>query len=197
MTLKATFLDGSTGQTNKLLEAWELGRKFVLPAYHNITPENAITVSTTSPHVTIANAGTNAFLQVGYTIKYLVSGTEYTGTVASPLTLGSTFDLTVAPSVSASAKSMTYSSPFPSAYATLVGELQAKAASGESKFSISIPTTDNPHYLRLNGTYLQTYLAGIYSALNSEGIFSTYEVALSLDLTDSTTVKIKFAFSLC
>jgi hypothetical protein len=79
----------------------------------------------------------------------------------------------------------------------LVSELQARASSGESRFSISIVTSDNPAYLRLNGTYLQAYLAGVYYALSSEGIFSTYEVKLSLDLTDSANVKIKFEFVFC
>lgn len=197
MSLKTTFLTSPTGQVNKLLEAWELGRKFILPQHYNKSPEDAVSISTTSPHITLANAGSNAFIGSGYAIKYSVSGTEYAHTVSPTVVPGSTFDLTVAPTVSASAKTLTYSSLYPTAYGLLVSELQARASSGESKFSISIVTSDNPAYLRLNGTYLQAYLAGIYYALSSEGIFSTYEVKLSLDLTDSANVKIKFEFIFC
>jgi hypothetical protein len=56
-------------------------------------------------------------------------------------------------------------------------------------------TTDNPTYLRLKGNYLNAYFAGIYYALDQEGIFNTYEVNLALDTSDTVITKVTFNFS--
>lgn len=78
--------------------------------------------------------------------------------------------------------------------AALTTELQAAAAAGKKTFTVTIATADSPEYLRLNGLFAQTYLAGITSGLASEDIYS-YECAPTLNLTDSVTVKIDFKFT--
>jgi hypothetical protein len=194
-TLKSLYLDGSNGLNKKLSDAFDLGRRFILPQYEDIVLEDAVDISTTSPMFTIANSGSNAAILAGYKVKYLDGGTESELIVASPVTVGSTFDTTVAPSGALTAKSLTYSSPRPASYATLLQGLQAAAAAGKSVFTVLVTTTDNPTYLRLKGNYLNAYFAGIYYALDKEGIFNTYEVSLALDVSDTTTTKVAFNFS--
>lgn len=195
-TLKSIYLEGATGLTAKLNEAYDYGRRFIQPQYYNVVLEDAVNIATSSPMFTIQNAGSNAPIIAGYTVKYKSSGSEVELVVASPVVAGSTFNTTVAPAGALSAKSLSYSSPRPSSYTTLASEMAAAAAKGQSKFTVSIETVDNPAYLRLNGNYLNAYLAGIYYALDAEGIFNTYEVTLSLDTSDSIATKIKFSFTL-
>lgn len=194
-TLKSLYLDGANGLNKKLSDAFELGRRFILPQYEDVVLENAVDVATTSPMFTIANSGSNASILADYTVKYLNAGQEVELTVASPVVMGSTFDTTVAPSQAATAKSLRYSSPRPASYVTLLQGLQAAAAAGKSVFSVSVTTTDNPTYLRLKGNYLNAYFAGIYYALDKEGIFNTYEVSLALDTSDTSITKVTFNFS--
>jgi hypothetical protein len=194
-TLKSLYLDGANGLNKKLADAFELGRRFILPQYQDITLEDAVDISTTSPMFTIANSGSNASILAGYKVKYVDTGTEVELTVASPVDVGSTFDTTEAPTTALTSKSLKYSSPRPSSYTTLLQGLQAAAAAGKSVFSLSIETMDNPNYLRLKGNYLNAYFAGIYYALDQEGIFNTYEVSLSLDTSDTTTTKVTFNFT--
>lgn len=194
-TLKSLYLDGSNGLNKKLADAFDLGRRFILPQYEDITLEDAVDIATTSPMFTIANSGSNASILAGYTVRYLDGGNEVELTVASPVTAGSTFDTTVAPSGALTSKSLRYSSPRPATYTTLLQGLQAAAAAGKSVFTVSVTTTDNPTYLRLKGNYLNAYFAGIYYALDKEGIFNTYEVSLSLDTSDTATTKVVFNFS--
>jgi hypothetical protein len=194
-TLKTLYLDGANGLNKKLADAFDLGRRFILPQYDNVVLEDAVDVATTSPMFTIANSGSNASILAGYTVRYLDGGEEVELTVASPVDAGSTFDTTVAPAQAALAKALRYSSPRPSSYSTLLQGLQAAAAAGKSVFSVSIITADNPTYLRLKGNYLNAYFAGIYYALDQEGIFNTYEVKLELDTSDTTTTKVTFNFS--
>lgn len=194
-TLKTLYLDGANGLNKKLADAFDLGRRFILPQYDNIALEDAVDVATTSPMFTIANSGSNAPILANYTVRYLDGGDEVELTVASPVVAGSTFDTTVAPLQAATAKALRYSSPRPSSYNTLLQGLQAAAAAGKSVFSVSVATVDNPTYLRLNGNYLNAYFAGIYYALDQEGIFNTYEVSLALDTSDTMTTKVTFNFS--
>lgn len=194
-TLKSLYLDGANGLNKKLADAFELGRRFILPQYEDVVLEDAVDVATTSPMFTIANSGSNAPILADYTVRYLDGGEEVELTVASPVVAGSTFDTTVAPSQAATAKSLRYSSPRPASYATLLQGLQAAAAAGKSVFSVSVTTTDNPTYLRLKGNYLNAYFAGIYYALDKEGIFNTYEVSLALDTSDTSITKVTFNFS--
>lgn len=194
-TLKSLYLDGANGLNKKLADAFELGRRFVLPQYEEVTLPDAVDVATSSPMFTIANSGSNASILPGYKIKYFDGSDEVELTVASPVVLGSTFDTTTEPPNALMAKSLRYSSPRPGSYTTLLGELQSAASAGKSVFTVSIETLDNPAYLRLKGNYLNAYFAGIYYALDKEGIFNTYEVDLSLDTSDNTITKVVFSFS--
>jgi hypothetical protein len=197
ISLKSQYLDGAAGLNQKLKDAYELGRRFIRPQFDDIPLADAVSISTTSPHFTIANSGSNSVLLAGYSVRYIDGSNEIEKIVASPLTLGSTFDVTVAPSSALSGKSLRYSSPRPSAYTTLQNELAAAAAAGKTKFSVSIETSDNPSYLRLQGNYMNAYFAGIESALAKEGFFPTYEVKLTLDTSDSLATKVKFDFTMC
>jgi hypothetical protein len=194
-TLKSIYLDGASGLSAKLQDAFQRGYNFIMPTLTG-TLENAVTIATSSPHVTIANTGSNSQIQAGFTVSWKESGVDKSGTVASPVVSGSTFDLTVAPASAVSDKSMSFSGPRPASYTQLVGDIQAAAAAGKSDFSVSIETSDNPSYLRLNGNYQNAYFAGILQAMGEEGIFSTYEVKLTLDASDTLSTKVKFSFTL-
>jgi len=160
-TLKSLYLDGANGLNKKLADAFDLGRRFILPQYEDVVLEDAVDISITSPMFTIANSGSNAAILAGYTVKYFDDGAQAELTVASPVVAGSTFDTTDAPAAALTAKSLRYSSPRPTSYTTLLQGLQAAAAAGKSVFSVSVTTMDNPTYLRLNGNYLKAYFAGI------------------------------------
>jgi len=188
-TLKSIYLDGASGLSAKLQDAFQRGYNFIMPTLTG-TLENAVTIAT------IANTGSNSQIQAGFTVSWKESGVDKSGTVASPVVSGSTFDLTVAPASAVSDKSMSFSGPRPASYTQLVGDIQAAAAAGKSDFSVSIETSDNPSYLRLNGNYQNAYFAGILQAMGEEGIFSTYEVKLTLDASDTLSTKVKFSFTL-
>jgi hypothetical protein len=194
-TLKSLYLDGANGLNSKLLSAFELGRRFILPQYDDVTLEDAVDIDTVSPMFTIQNSGSNAPILPGYTVKYLDGGQEVALTVGATVTPGSTFDTTAAPAAALTGKSLRYSSLRPTSYNTLLQQLQAAAAAGKSVFSVVVPTTDNTAYLRLKGTYMKAYFAGIYYALDKEGIFNTYEVALGLDTSDNTITNVVFNFT--
>lgn len=194
-SLKYQFLEGASGLTSKLLEAFELGRRFILPVYDQVTLANAVNISTTSPHFTIANSGSNSAILAGYTIQYNDGSNWVEKTVASPVVAGSTFDVTVAPSAAASNKAIMYSSIYPSSYTTLLNGMLSAAAAGKSTFDVLVDTSDNPTYLRLQGDYMKAYFAGIYYALGQEEIFNTYEIALSLDVSNVSATKVKFSFT--
>jgi len=197
ISLKSQYLEGSAGLTQKLADAFELGRRFIRPQFDDVVLADAVNVSTTAPNITIANSGSNAQILAGYVVRYSVAGVEEERTVASPVVIGSTLNTTVAPSAAATEKSLKFSSPRPVAYTMLANELAAAAASGKTKFSVSIETSDNPSYLRLQGNYMNAYFAGIEFALEKEGFYPTYEVKLSLDTSDTLTTKVKFDFTLC
>jgi hypothetical protein len=196
MSLKTIYLDGASGLSSKLAEAFDLGRRFILPQYDDVAMEDAVSIATSSPHFTLANAGSNTPILAGYTVRWLSGGTLVEKIVASPVTAGSTFDATVAPSAAASGKAIRYSSPRPNSYTSLLADIQAAAAAGKTSFSSLVATVDNPTYLKLNGNYLNAYLAGIYFAMDKEGIYNGYELVLSLDTSDASTTKIKFTFNM-
>ena len=76
----------------------------------------------------------------------------------------------------------------------LTSALQLAASKGQKKFTVTIETSFEPANLRLNGLHLQTYLAGIESALSDEDIYN-YEVTLALNTSLTTTTSIDFIFS--
>jgi hypothetical protein len=197
MTLKSAYVVETTGLYSNLNEVFELGRKFIQPQYFNSSLEDAVTVATSSPHFTVANAGSPTPIAAGYKVKYKASGTEHERTVAS--VSGSTFDVTVAPAGAVSNKAITYTSAAPTSYSTLLTELINAASAGKTVFTVSVDTATSPvstTNLRLNGNYLKAFLAGIYYAMDAEGIFNTYEVVLSLETPSPSLTKIKFAFTL-
>lgn len=197
LTLKSQYLDGASGLTQKLHDAYVLGRRFIRPAVDGALLPDAVTVATSTPHFTIANSGANTPILAGYTVRYFDGSTEVERVVASPVSAGSTFNVTVAPPAPLADKSLRYSSPRPNSYTTLANELAAAAAAGKTKFSVTIETVDNPTYLRLQGNYMKAYFSGIESAMAEEGFFQTYEFALSLDVGDTLATKVKFDFTLC
>lgn len=77
---------------------------------------------------------------------------------------------------------------------SLQTELQAAASKGLRKFTVTLVTTQEPANLRLKGTYLDTYFAGIRAQLMAEEIYD-YEVELTLNTSDTTTTSVDFAFS--
>jgi hypothetical protein len=77
----------------------------------------------------------------------------------------------------------------------LSSSLITAANSGQNAFTVFITTSYLPESLRLNGNLLKAYLAGIYARLAAQGIYHTYEVALSLDTSTVGTNKIKFNFT--
>lgn len=197
VSLKSQYLDGAAGINQKLLGAYDLGLRFLRPQVDNLLLPDAVSISTSSPHFTIANSGSNSPILAGYSVRYDNSGSEVELIVASPVVAGSTFSTTVAPSAVLSGKSLRYSSLRPASYTTLANELASAAAAGKTKFSVVIETSDNPAYLRLQGNYMNAYFAGINAALSKEGFFPTYEVKLSLDLSDTLATKVKFDFTMC
>jgi hypothetical protein len=93
------------------------------------------------------------------------------------------------------AASFAAGSAFVSANSTaLTAALQEAAAAGKKTFTVSIVTSDNPAYLRLNGLYAKTYLAGVVQALGAEDIYS-YECSPTLNLADAVSVKVDFNFT--
>lgn len=78
--------------------------------------------------------------------------------------------------------------------ATLTTELQAAAAKGLKTFTVNIVTSFEPANLRLEGTHMNTYFAGIEHQLGTEEIYG-YEVSLSLNTSDSTTTSVDFTFT--
>lgn len=197
ISLKSQYLEGSSGLSQKLHDAYELGRRFIRPQFDNVAIKDAVVVTTSSPHFTISNAGSNSVLLAGYTVRYDNGGSEVERIIASPLVAGSTFDVTVAPPASISGKSLRYSSARPAAYSILANEIAAAAAAGKSKFAISIETSDSPAYLRLQGNFMNAYFAGIEFALAQEGFFPTYESKISLDISDSLATKVKIEITVC
>lgn len=68
------------------------------------------------------------------------------------------------------------------------------AANGQRTFTVNIITAQSPTALKLNGNYLQAYLAGISSGLELQEILP-YECTPTLNTSDSLTVSIDFNFT--
>lgn len=78
--------------------------------------------------------------------------------------------------------------------AALTTELQTNAAQGKKSFTVSLLTTFEPTNLRLEGTHMNTYFAGIMHQLGTEEIYD-YEVALVLNTADQTDTYVDFNFT--
>lgn len=105
---------------------------------------------------------------------YLEGATGYTAQMADVFTAGESFVTTNA--------------------ATITTELQTAASKGKKSFTITLPTTFETVNLRLEGTHMDTYFAGIIKAFADEDIYS-YEVVPSLDTTDSNDLYVILTFT--
>jgi hypothetical protein len=79
--------------------------------------------------------------------------------------------------------------------ATLTAAMQANAAAGITKFTVTILSPASGHNLRLKGMYMNTYFAGIRSALMAEEIYD-YEVSVVLNTSDTVDTSIDLNFNL-
>lgn len=73
-------------------------------------------------------------------------------------------------------------------------ELKDNAAKGKKSFTIQIATTFETSNLRLEGTHMNTYLAGITQGLGAEDIYS-YECTPALNTDDQSTTYIDLVFT--
>ena len=78
--------------------------------------------------------------------------------------------------------------------AALTNDLQAAAAKGLKAFTITILTSFEPANLRLEGTHMNTYFAGILNQLGTEEIYD-YEASLALNTSDQTNTSVDFNFT--
>jgi len=78
--------------------------------------------------------------------------------------------------------------------ATITTELQTAASKGKKSFTITLLTTFETANLRLEGTHMDTFFAGIVKAFADEDIYS-YEVSPSLDTTDSNDLYVILTFT--
>lgn len=79
--------------------------------------------------------------------------------------------------------------------AGLQAELESNAAKGVRKFTVSLLTTFEPDFLRLNGDHQKTYFSGIRDGLLGEEIYE-HEVAISLNVSDQVNTSIDLKFTL-
>jgi len=79
--------------------------------------------------------------------------------------------------------------------AAIQANLFAAASSGKSSFTSTHQTSFETVNLRLEGTHMNTYFAGIIKGFADEGIYS-YEVSPSLDTTDTVDTFVILAFTL-
>ncbi len=77
----------------------------------------------------------------------------------------------------------------------ILADLLAAASSGKSSFTSTHVTSFEPVNLRLMGTHMDTYFAGIVKAFSDESIYS-YEVTPSLDTSDTSETSVILTFSL-
>jgi hypothetical protein len=78
--------------------------------------------------------------------------------------------------------------------ATLTAAMQTNAAAGVSKFTVTILASVSERNLRLKGTYMNTYFAGIRSGLMAQEIYD-YEVAVVLNTSDTVDTSIDLNFN--
>lgn len=79
--------------------------------------------------------------------------------------------------------------------AAITASLLAAASSGKSSFTSTHVTSFETANLRIKGTHMETYFAGITKGFADEGIYS-YEVVPTLDASDSSTTSVILTFSL-
>ena len=84
-------------------------------------------------------------------------------------------------------------------YDAISAGLQANAANGLKKFTITVPVTYNPANLRANkgdNLVLKSFLSGVVEALSSQGIYD-FECEPKLNTSDTvnTSVDLNFSFS--
>lgn len=79
--------------------------------------------------------------------------------------------------------------------AEILSGLESAASAGKKTFDITVLTSFETVNLRLAGTHMYTYFAGIVKAMADEDIYS-YEVVPSLDTSDtlSTSITLSFTF---
>lgn len=78
--------------------------------------------------------------------------------------------------------------------AALTTQLQSAAAAGKVKFTITLPTSYQPAYLRAGGLLLKAYLAGVAAGLADEQVYN-YECVPALNTTDTLTTSIDLNFN--
>ena len=74
-------------------------------------------------------------------------------------------------------------------------ELKDEAGMGVSTFTFTLETTFEPANLRLKGTHMETYFAGLKKGLADEEIYD-YEVEVALNTSDTNQLQIDFNFTL-
>jgi hypothetical protein len=79
--------------------------------------------------------------------------------------------------------------------AAILADLKAAASSGKSSFTSTHLTSFETANLRLKGTHMDTYFAGIVKAFADENIYS-YEVTPTLDDSDTSETSVILTFSL-
>lgn len=98
MSLKSLYLDGSSGLTAKLNDAFELGRRFILPQYDDLALPDAANISATGTQFSIQNSPTVQAINAGYTVRFTTNGVEREIIVASsPAPTAGAFNATVSP----------------------------------------------------------------------------------------------------
>lgn len=81
--------------------------------------------------------------------------------------------------------------------ATLSSSLVSNAAQGNTKFTVTLPVTFQPAYIRANkgdNLLAKSFFAGIIDGLAGQQIYS-YEVAVALNLVDTIDVKVDLFFN--
>ena len=79
--------------------------------------------------------------------------------------------------------------------AAILANLLAAASSGKTNFTSTHQTSFETVNLRLEGTHMNTYFAGIIKGFADEGFYS-YEVAPSLDTSDTVDTFVILTFTL-
>ncbi len=74
-------------------------------------------------------------------------------------------------------------------------ELKENAAAGNREFTINVAVTFEVVNLRLEGIHMETFFAGIRSALAAQEIYSNeYTIELNTSVTTSTSIDLNFDF---
>lgn len=76
----------------------------------------------------------------------------------------------------------------------ILTNLQSAASAGKTSFTSTHVTSFETVNLRIEGTHMNTYFAGIIKAFAAEDIYS-YEVTPALDVADTVTTSIILTFT--